>query len=70
VGGDSSDVDTAGGVLDHDEHVESAEEDGGDVGEVDREDGVSLRGDELPPGRAGPQRSGLDTSALQDFPHG
>ena len=41
--GDAQDVYPAGGVLDHDEDVEAAEEDGVDVGEVDREDRVSLR---------------------------
>ena len=54
VGGDPGDVHAAAAVLDHDEHVEAAEEDGVDVGEVDREDRVGLRGEELSPGRAGP----------------
>ncbi len=44
-------------VLDHDEDVETAQEDGVDVGEVDREDGVGLRGQELSP--VGCQKSGL-----------
>ena len=56
VGGDPGEVHPAGAVLDHDEQVEAAEEDGVDVGEVDREDRVGLRGQELSPGRAGPQR--------------
>jgi hypothetical protein len=53
VGGDSGDVHSAAAVLDHDEQVEAAEEDGVDVGEVDREDRVGLRGDDLSPGRSG-----------------
>jgi hypothetical protein len=52
VGGDPGDVHPAGAVLDHDEHVETAKEDGVDVGKVDREDRVGLRGQELPPGRS------------------
>jgi hypothetical protein len=41
-------------MLDHDQHVETAQEDRVDVGEVDREDRVGLRGEELTPGRARP----------------
>jgi hypothetical protein len=48
----------AGAVLDHHQDVEAAEEDGVDVGEVDREDRVSLRRQELPPDRAVPLRCG------------
>jgi hypothetical protein len=47
VGGDPGEVYTAGGVLDDDQDVEAAEEDGVDVGEVDRKDRVSLRRQEL-----------------------
>jgi hypothetical protein len=46
------DVRPPGFVLDHDEQ---AEEDGVEVGEVDGEDGLGLRGEELVPG---PDRSG------------
>jgi len=67
VCGDPGDVYAAGGVLDHDEDVEAAEEDGVDVGEVDREDRVSLRGQELSPGWAGPLGSGVDARGLQDL---
>jgi hypothetical protein len=38
-------------VLDHDEHVKAAQEDVVDVSEVDREERVSLRGEELSPRR-------------------
>jgi hypothetical protein len=60
VGGDSGDVYPAAAVLDHDEDVEAAQEHGVDVGEVDREDRVGLRGEELSPGRSRPQRGGID----------
>jgi hypothetical protein len=70
MGGDPGDADAAGAVLDHDQDVEAAEEDGVDVGEVDREDRVGLRRQEVSPGRAGPQGSGIDAAALQDSPHG
>ena len=46
MGGDSGDVHAAAAVLDHDQDVEAAQEDGVDVGEVDGEDRVSLRGQE------------------------
>ena len=42
----------AAAVLDHHEHIEAAQEDRVDVGEVDREDRVGLGGEELSPGRA------------------
>ena len=42
VGGDPGEVHAATAVLDHDENVEAAQEDGVDVGEVDREDRVGL----------------------------
>jgi hypothetical protein len=60
----------AGAVLDHHQEVEAAEEDGVDVGEVDREDRVSLCVEELSPGRSGAQGSGVDAGVLQDLPDG
>jgi hypothetical protein len=48
MGSDSGDVHAATAVLDHDEDVEAAQEDGVNMGEVDREDRVGLRGEELP----------------------
>jgi hypothetical protein len=44
VGGDPGEVHAAAAVLDHDQEVEAAQEDGVDVGEVDGEDRVGLRG--------------------------
>jgi hypothetical protein len=67
VGGDPGKVYAAGAVLDHHQDVETAEKDGVDVGEVDREDRVSLRRQELPPGRAGPQGSGVDAGGREDL---
>jgi hypothetical protein len=56
VGGDPAEVHAAAAVLNHHEHVEAAQEDGVDVGEVDREDCLGLRGEELTPARPGPVR--------------
>ena len=47
VGGDPGEVYAAAAVLDDDEDVEAAQEDGVDVGEVDGEDRVGLRTEEL-----------------------
>jgi hypothetical protein len=52
VGGDPGDVHSPCAVLDDDQHVEAAEEDGVDVSEVDGEDRVGLGGQELLPGRS------------------
>jgi hypothetical protein len=65
MGGAPGVVHAAGGMLDHDEQVEAAQEDGVDVGEIDREDRLGLRRQELSPARAGPVRSeiGVDSSS-------
>ena len=68
MGGDPGDVHEATVVLDHDEDVEAAQEHGVDVGEVDREDRVGLRGKELSPGRAGASRGGVEAGRLEDRP--
>ena len=44
VGGDPGDVYAAAVMLDGDEDVEAAQQDSVDVGDVDREDGMGLRG--------------------------
>src|SRR3954453_15414662 len=59
VGGDPGDVHAAAAVLDHDQGVDATQGDGVDVGEVDGEDRLGLRGEELVPGRPGPVRSGV-----------
>ena len=51
VGGSPGDVHAEPAVLDREEEVEAAEEDGIDVGQVDGEDGVGLRGQGLSPDR-------------------
>jgi hypothetical protein len=53
-------------VLDHDQVVKAAQEDGVDVREIDREDGVGLRAEELRPGRAGSSWRGIESAVLQD----
>ena len=70
VGGYPGEVHAAAVVFDHDEDVEAAQQDGVDVGEVDREDPVGLRGQELSP--AGPRPAGrrIEARALQDLPDG
>jgi len=70
VGGDSGDVYAAAAVLDHDEDVEAAQEDGVDVGEVDGEDRVGLRGEELSPCRSGLSRGRIETGGLEDLSDG
>ena len=69
VGGNAGDVHAAGGVLDHDQHIEAAQEDGVDVGEVDGEDGLGLGGEELSPGGSGAWWGGVDAGGLKDLPH-
>jgi hypothetical protein len=68
MGGDPGEVYAAAAVLDHHEHVEAAQEDGVNVGEVDREDRLGLRDQELPAGRSGPAGSAIDAVGLQDLP--
>ena len=70
VGGDAGEVHAATVVLDHEQDVEAAQEDGVDVGEVDGEDRVSLGGQELAPARSGPLGCGVDARGLQDLPYG
>ena len=70
VGGDSGEVHASAAVLDDDDDVEAAQEDGVDVGKVDGEDGVGLCGEELAPGRTGPSGRGIEAGVLQDRPEG
>jgi hypothetical protein len=55
-------------VLDNNENVEAAQEDRIDVGEVDREDRVGLRRQELPPGRSRAAGSRIESRVLHDLP--
>jgi hypothetical protein len=52
----------------HEQDVEAAQDDGIDVGEVDGEDRVGLRGEELSPGRSGPPWCRVDAGALERGP--
>jgi hypothetical protein len=61
AGGNPSEVHATAAMFDHDQDVETAQEDGVDVGEVDGEDRVGLRGQELAPGRSGPLGCGIDS---------
>ena len=70
MSGDAGDVHAAAAVLDHNENVEAAQEDRVDVGEVDGEDRVGLRGEELAPGRPGSSRSRIEAGFLEDRPGG
>jgi hypothetical protein len=70
MGGDPGDVHAAAPMLDHDQDVEATQEDRVDMGEVDREDRVSLRGQELLPGRPRSSWSGIETGSLENRPHG
>src|SRR5215207_3833926 len=65
MGGDPGDTYAAAVVLDHHEDIEAAQEDGVDVGEVDGEDRVGLRGQELSPGRSGSSGAGSMPAALR-----
>jgi hypothetical protein len=65
VRGDPGNVHATTLVLDHDQDVETTQEQGIDVGEVDREDRVGLRGEELSPGRPRPSPCGSRPSALR-----
>jgi hypothetical protein len=64
VGGGPGDVHVAAAVLDHHKNIEAAQEDGIDVGEVDRKDRVGLHGQELSPGWPGAAGSRIETGPL------
>jgi len=65
MGGDPGEVHAAAAVLDHHQDVEAAQENGVNVGEVDREDRLGVRGQELAPGRSGPSRSRIKAGFLR-----
>jgi len=70
AGSNPGEVHAATVVLDDEEDVEAPQEHGVDVGEVDGEDRVGLRGQELAPGRPGPPGRGIEPGVLHDSPHG
>ena len=65
VGGDAGQVHAAIVVLDNEQHVEPAQEDGVDVEEVNRGDRLGLRGQELLPARGCASRRGSIPAALR-----
>lgn len=65
VGGDTEEVDAAGGVLDDEEHIEPVQQHRIDAEEVAR-NAVCLGGQELSPGGAAAARCGVDAGSLQD----
>ncbi len=69
VGGYPGQVHAAGAVLDEEQHVQAAQEDGVDVEEVRREDRRGLPAQERPPGQPGPRLCGADAGVLEDLPH-
>ena len=70
VGSDPAEVHAATVVLDYEEDVEAAQEHGVDVGEVDGEDRVGLRGQELVPSRPGSSGRRIEPHALENRPDG
>jgi hypothetical protein len=70
VGGDAGDVESSGGVFKEDEDVEPVFQCGVDVEEVNRDDGVGLAGEELPPGRAATARCWVDACGVENLSHG
>ena len=69
VRGHPGHVQPSGAVLDEHQHIEPLEQHRLDDQEVTGDDGVRLGGEELPPGRPGPPRRGIDAGGVQDLPH-
>src|ERR1039458_3420220 len=70
AGGDSAKVHPAGAMLDEHQDVQSSQQHGVHVQEVDRADPGGLGVQELPPGRTRPARSRIDACGPQDLPDG
>jgi hypothetical protein len=68
--GDAAEVHPAGAVLDEHQDVQSVEQHGVHVQEVDGEDPGGLGVQKLPPGRARAARRRIDARGMQDFPDG
>ncbi len=69
VRGDAAQVHPAGTVHDEHQDVQSPEEHGVHVQEVNGEDPGGLGMQELPPGRARPAGRRIDARSTQDLPH-
>jgi hypothetical protein len=61
-------VQPAGAVLDEHQHVQPLGQHRLDGQEVTGDDGARLGGEELPPGRPGPARRGIDAGRGHDLP--
>ena len=70
VRGDPADVHPAGAMFDEHQDIQSSEQHGVHVQEVDREDPGGLGVQELPPGRARAARRRIDARGMQDLPDG
>ena len=70
VGGDAAQMHPAGAMLDEHQDVQSLQQHGVHVEEVDREDPGSLGVPELPPRRACATGSWIDARGTQDLPDG
>ncbi len=68
--GHAEQVGPAGVVLDRDQRLDPPEHDGFYGPEVHRQDSLGLRGKNLPPARARPERGRIETGLVQNLPHG
>jgi len=59
-----------GAVLDEEQHVQAAQEHGTGVEEVRGQDGLSLAGQERPPGLPGSPGCGAGACVVEDLPYG
>ncbi len=69
MGGDPGQVHAPGAVLDEEQYVQAAQEDGIDVEEVDGEDRLGLGLQERPPGLPGPPGRRINARVLENPPH-
>jgi hypothetical protein len=70
VRGDAAKIHPAGAMFNEHQDIQSPEEHGVHVQEVDGEDPGSLGMQELPPARARAVRRWIDAGRMQDLPHG
>ena len=70
VRGDAAEVHPAGAVLDEHQDVQSVQQHGIHVQEVDGEDPAGLGVQELPPARTRAPRRWIDARGMQDLPDG
>src|ERR1700691_1390649 len=68
--GDAAKVHPAGAMFDEHQDMQSPEEHGVHVQEIDRDDPGGLGVQELPPARARASRCRIDACGMQDLPHG